>query len=221
MVSLSVFYVTVCGGPLKVAVELDAVGWIDVNALHPPAQALALGQTGHHLEGITKDHPVRPVLVVLVELRLVHPLGHTIEVGKKVDLKAGSLGICLPRLAEEVVDQHLRMDLFLNVQRRGVDDEIAPVLLILAAPDELGIKVNIPGIPRRPWAGILLVDHGLMLGSGDVLPLRLVVLKGLDRFWCRRFPGHDYFLGGRTPRTASDSCLAVGKWPLNSDGSLG
>jgi hypothetical protein len=35
------------------------------------------------------------------------------------------------------------MDLLLNVERRGVDDEIAPVLLILATPDELGIEVGV------------------------------------------------------------------------------
>ena len=46
-------------------------------------------------------------------------------------------------LAQQIVDQHLGVDLFLDVERRGVDDEIAPVLLILAAPDELRIEVGL------------------------------------------------------------------------------
>src|SRR2546425_517890 len=46
------------GGPLEVAVELDAVGWIEVDALDLAAQALALGQAGHDLEGIAEDHAV-------------------------------------------------------------------------------------------------------------------------------------------------------------------
>ena len=35
------------------------------------------------------------------------------------------------------------MDFFLDIERRSVDDEVAPILLILAAPDELRIEVAV------------------------------------------------------------------------------
>jgi hypothetical protein len=38
------------------------------------------------------------------------------------------------------------MHLLLDVERRGVDDEVAPVLLILPTPDELGIEVAVARI---------------------------------------------------------------------------
>ena len=37
------------------------------------------------------------------------------------------------------------MDLLLDVERRRMDDEVAPVLLVLAAPDELRIEVAVAG----------------------------------------------------------------------------
>ena len=49
----------------------------------------------------------------------------------------------LLRGAKQVVDQYFWVDLFLNVERRSVNDEIAPVLLILSAPYELGIEITI------------------------------------------------------------------------------
>src|SRR5438034_521595 len=45
-----ILYVATGSTPLEVAVELDAVGRIDVNALHPAAQPLAFGEAGHDLE---------------------------------------------------------------------------------------------------------------------------------------------------------------------------
>src|SRR5262245_22242808 len=76
VVGLAVLHVAAGGGPLEVAVELDAVGWIEVDTLHLPPQAFALSQAGHDLEGVAEDHAVGPVLVVLVELGLIHTLGY-------------------------------------------------------------------------------------------------------------------------------------------------
>src|SRR6266566_2124419 len=46
---LNIFFdVATSGTPLKVAVEFDAIRRIKVDALHLAAQALALGQAGHH-----------------------------------------------------------------------------------------------------------------------------------------------------------------------------
>jgi hypothetical protein len=38
------------------------------------------------------------------------------------------------------------VDLLLDVERRRVDDEIAPVLLVLAAPDELRVEVAVAAL---------------------------------------------------------------------------
>jgi hypothetical protein len=89
-------------------------------------------------------------------------------------------------------DEHLGVDLFLDVQRRRVDDEIAPVLLVLPAPDKLGIEIGIARVAEQPRLLVLLLHDGLLLGGGDVLPLGFVVLQGLDGFSCGRFLGHDY-----------------------------
>ena len=43
----------------------------------------------------------------------------------------------------QVVDQRLGVNLLLDVEGRGVDDEIGPVLLVLAAPDELRVEVTV------------------------------------------------------------------------------
>ena len=95
--------------------------------------------------------------------------------------------------AQQVVDQHLRVDLLLDVERRSVDDEVAPVLLILPAPDELRIEVGVARIAHRLRGLLLLFQHGLVLGRRDVLPLGLVVLERFDGSWRCGFLGHDYF----------------------------
>jgi hypothetical protein len=99
-----------------------------------------------------------------------------------------------PRGAQEVVHEHLRLDLLLDIEWRGVDDEIAPILLVLATPDELRIEVGVARIPDLLWMLLLLFQHGLVLGRRNVLPLGLAVLERLDRLasgpGCR-FLGHD------------------------------
>ena len=85
------------------------------------------------------------------------------------------------RLAQQVVDQHLGMDLLLDVERRGMDDEIAPVLLVLAAPDELRVEVAVAALVGDADRVLLvLLQDRLVFGGGDVLPLGLVVLERLD-----------------------------------------
>ena len=74
-----------------------------------------------------------------------------------------------------------------------MDDEFAPVLLILPTPDELGIEVSVARILDRAGAGIVLIEHGLVLSSGDDLPLRLVVGEGLDRLGSGGLFGHCYW----------------------------
>ena len=179
VVGLAVLHVAAGGGPLEVAVELDAVGRVEVDALHAPAQALALGQAGHDLEGVAQDHAVGPVLVVGVELGLVRALGDAVEVVEEVKLH---LGCGFLALAQQVINEGLRMHLLLDVERRGMDDEVAPVLLILPTPDELGIEVGIARIPHLARLLMLPLHDGLLLGAGDVLALVVGVLDGIDGF---------------------------------------
>ena len=70
VVGVAVLHVPAGGGPLEVGVELDAVGRVEVDALHLAAQSFALGQGGHDLEAVAEDHAVGPVGVVLVEFGL-------------------------------------------------------------------------------------------------------------------------------------------------------
>ena len=179
VVGLAVLHVAAGGGPLEVAVELDAVGRVEVDALHAPAQALALDEAGHDLEGVAEDHAVGPVLVVGVELGLVRALGDAVEVVEEIELH---LGCSFLALAQEVINERLGMHLLLNVERRGVDDEVAPVLLILPTPDELGIEVGIARIPHLARLLMLPLHDGLLLGAGDVLALVVGVLDGIDGF---------------------------------------
>ncbi|MCG8350545.1 MAG: hypothetical protein MI924_22485, partial [Chloroflexales bacterium] len=143
------------GAPLEVAVELDAVGRVDVDALHFAAQALALGQASHHLERITQDHAVGPVLVVPVELGLLDAGGDAVEVGEEIHLRGLGLAVgglrCAARrqplcTLHQVVDQRLGVYLLLDVERRRAHNQVAPVLLVLAAPDQLRVQVGVARI---------------------------------------------------------------------------
>ena len=86
VVGFPVLNITTGGGPLEVGVELDAVWGIDVDALNLPAQAFALRQRRHHPHTVAEDHPVRPVGVVLVELRLGVPARQAVEIREQVEL---------------------------------------------------------------------------------------------------------------------------------------
>ena len=136
--------------PLEVRVELDAVGRVEVDALHLAAQPLAFGERRHHLEAVAEDHPVRPVGVVLVELGLGAVVRQAVEVGEQVGLGLGRGVLAVPapvlRPAPQVVDEDLGVDLLLDEERRRLRDEVRPVLLVLAAPDELRVEVAVAAL---------------------------------------------------------------------------
>ena len=44
MVSLAILDIAACRRPLEIAVELDPIGWIDIDTLHLAAQPLPLRQ---------------------------------------------------------------------------------------------------------------------------------------------------------------------------------
>ena len=82
------------------------------------------------------------------------------------------------------------MDLFLNVKRRGVDDEVAPVLLIFPSPDELRIEVDVAGVADGFRALLFFLDKGLLLDGRNILPFGFPVLEGLDGFGGGFLGGH-------------------------------
>ena len=74
------------------------------------------------------------------------------------------------------------MHLLLDVERRRLDDEVAPVLLVLAAPDELRIEVAVAPLVRDAHRRLVrLIDERLVLGGRDVRAGVLEVRERLDR----------------------------------------
>jgi hypothetical protein len=51
--------------------------------------------------------------------------------------------VLLCGLAPQIVDQDLRVHLFLDVERRRAGDKVRSILLVLAAPDQLRVKIAI------------------------------------------------------------------------------
>ena len=177
VVGLAVLHVAAGGGPLEVGVELDAIGRVDVDALHLALQPLALGQARHHLQPVAQDHAVRPVLVVRIEFGPRFGID-TVEIGEQVGrgVVGGAGGGAL-----QVLDQRLGMDLLLDVERRRLDDQIRPVRHILAPPHQLRIEIAItplvshldgPLHPRR--------DKRLQFRRRRILPRRLVMGERVD-----------------------------------------
>src|SRR5437899_1941590 len=74
-----------------------------------------------------------------------------------------------------------------------MDDKIAPILLVLPAPNELRIEVGIARIADLLRRLLLFIQHRLIFGRRDILALSLVVLERLDGF-CDGSLGHDYLL---------------------------
>ena len=108
---------------LEVRGEFDAVGRVQADHLHLAREVFAPGEAGHDLEGVTEDHAIRPVHVVLVEL---HGLGVIVlRIGKE---------IALDILAGEHAEDGLGGDALVHVEGDGLDLE--PRLLAFAAPLE-------------------------------------------------------------------------------------
>ena len=182
VIGLAILHIAAGGRPLEVGVELDAVGRVEVDALDLAAQALAFGQTGHDLEGVTEDHAIRPVLIMLVELGFVRALGDAVEVGEEVGGEQTLVMLALLGGTEQVVDERLGVNLFLDVERGRIDHEIAPVLLVLAPPGELGVEVGVARVADLPRRLHLLLDDGPLFRRRDVLPCGLLMDEGFDGF---------------------------------------
>src|ERR1700693_4459775 len=90
----------------------------------------------------------------------------------------------------QVLDQRLRVDFFLNVDRDDGDGEVLAVLLVLAFPDELRIEGGVARVEHRLWRFFLAANEFAELLRRDVDPL-VLVLEGFDRL-----DGRASLLGG-------------------------
>src|SRR3990172_9780536 len=90
----------------------------------------------------------------------------------------------------DTTDQRLGVDLLLDVERRRVDHEVAPVLLVLAAPDELQVQVAVAGLIGDAHRVLrLLLQHRLVFRGRDVPARRLLVAERLYRLAARSLRG--------------------------------
>ena len=132
-------------------------------------------------------HAVGPVGVVAVELGLGLLGGQPVEVGEQIgEAVLHALDLRPPRLLalpHQVVDQCLGMDAFLDVEGRRVDDQLRPVLLVLAAQDQLRVQVAVaPGVGNLDGTLLRVLHQRLVLGAGQILAAGIAVGEGFDRF---------------------------------------
>src|SRR5207247_2188809 len=88
-------------------------------------------------------------------------------------------------------------------------DEVAPVLLVLAAPDELRIEVAVSALVGHAHRVLLVLSQdGLVFRSRDILALSLRVLEGLHGLAGDWFLGHGYFCSS-TVWAVTDSIILL------------
>src|SRR5439155_23415996 len=84
----------------------------------------------------------------------------------------------------------------LDVERRRVDHEVAPVLLVLAAPEELRVEVAVAPLVGDAYRVLrLLLQHRLVLRGRDIPARRLSVAESIDGLGGRwlRLAGHGVY----------------------------
>ena len=170
---LAVLHIALARADLPVGAEFDAVGRVDVDALHLALQPFLLGQAGHHHERVAQDHAVGPVLFVLIELHHLAQVSNTVVVGKQVQLRF------LHVLAQQIADDRLRLDLLLDVDRHNLHAQVFGVLFILALPHKLRVKRRIARVEHRLGRSLVIGHEPAQFLGGDVGAL-LLVLDGID-----------------------------------------
>nr|WP_236690949.1 hypothetical protein [Levilinea saccharolytica] len=170
---------------MEIGIKFNPIGRVNVNHLHLAAQALALGQRGHHLQAVAQDHAVGPVGVVLVKLGSgIGALGQAVEVGEEVQLLRLQFFLAGFGLAAQIIHQHLGVDFFLDVDGRGQHHQVGIVQQVFAAPDELGVEVGVAALVGHLHGGeLVFAEDGLQLGGGDVAAGSAGVADGFDCFF--------------------------------------
>jgi hypothetical protein len=118
---------------------------------------------------------------VLVELGQRLLVGQPVEIGEEVRHRRRRLVPPRFALPHQIIDQDLRVHLLLDVERRRLDDQIGPVLLVLAAPHELRVEIAVAALIGEPDRRLLLLVHDrLELGRRNISAFVLMA-QCLDR----------------------------------------
>jgi hypothetical protein len=89
--------------------------------------------------------------------------GQAVKVGKKVDLTIGRFLNAWQR-----INDRLRLNFFLNVNRYDWNGEIGAILFVLAFPHELRVKRRVARIEHCRRRGFILCDEITQFFRGDV-----------------------------------------------------
>ena len=78
-------------------------------------------------------------------------------------------------MAQQIVDQDLRVNLLLDIERRRLDDQFGPILLVFAAPDELRVEIAVAPLIGEPDRALVpLVHYRFEFGGRKIAALVLV-----------------------------------------------
>ena len=102
---------------------------------------------------------------------------------KRSGVSSATLVLMLLGSAQQVVDEHFWLNLLLDIQRRCMNNEVAPILLDPSrARRVVRIEVSIPWVVNLSLGSAApLSSTDLIFGGvGDVLPLGLGVFEHLD-----------------------------------------
>jgi hypothetical protein len=153
-----------------------------------PLQALLFGKARHDEERVAEDHPVRPLRlaaeIVAVEVDLLAEFLDAVEVVEERQLR---LRLAFLGGVSQILDQRLRMDLLLDVDRDDRDLERLAVLLVLSLPNELRVERRVPRVEESLRRLLLRANELAQLFGRDVDAL-VLVLDGLDRPRALRTP---------------------------------
>src|SRR4051812_32194606 len=89
--SLAIGDISLACAHLPVGTEFNAVRWVKVDGLNLPLEPLLLCKTRHYQKRISENHPVRPMRlpVVLVRIKvnfLIEVAVQAVEVAEKIEL---------------------------------------------------------------------------------------------------------------------------------------
>src|SRR5208337_4269339 len=88
----SVSHISFASADLPIRSKLDPIRRIDIDHLHLALEPFLLGKARHDMERVPQDHPVRPVLIVLVKLDLVVEV-EFVEVVEEAGEETGVIGL--------------------------------------------------------------------------------------------------------------------------------
>lgn len=79
----------------------------------------------------------------------------------------------LIRAVQQIVDQYFGVNLFLNIQWRRMNDQVRPILLIFAAPNQLRIEITVAAFISYSDGVLLILTHDRLIFNGRGMFLRV------------------------------------------------